>query len=109
TILEPLESRLRLFCSMEFEAARLLDAIDAAELVLMTTDMVSSLMSCPVRRATDRRVVKSGHFSRSACWGCPLLRAAAAIALERFCISSGFFRGGPGHRFPHTKRSRIPA
>jgi hypothetical protein len=30
TIFDPLESRLRLFCSMEFEAARLLDATVAA-------------------------------------------------------------------------------
>src|SRR5262249_44793039 len=40
TILEPLESRLRLFCNEALEAARLFAATVAAKLVLMTTDML---------------------------------------------------------------------
>jgi hypothetical protein len=38
--LEPLESRLRLFCNEALEAARLFAATVAAKFVLMTTDMV---------------------------------------------------------------------
>jgi hypothetical protein len=38
--LEPLERRLRLFCSIWLDAARLFEATVAAKLVLMTTDMV---------------------------------------------------------------------
>jgi hypothetical protein len=44
TIFDPLESRLRLRCRLLLEAARLLEAVVAAELVLITTDMVVSFL-----------------------------------------------------------------
>jgi hypothetical protein len=44
TIFDPLESRFRLFWSMEFEDARLFEATVAAGFELITTDMVSSLI-----------------------------------------------------------------
>jgi hypothetical protein len=44
TIRDPLESRVRLFCSIEFDAARLFAAREAAAFELITTDMVSSLI-----------------------------------------------------------------
>src|SRR3954466_11875546 len=52
TILEPLESRFRLFCKLSLEAARLFAATVAAKLVLMTTDMVIFLDAKRGVRAT---------------------------------------------------------
>src|SRR5471030_1893405 len=52
TILEPLESRLRLFCNISLEAARLFAATVAAKLELMTTDMVIFLDAKRGVRAT---------------------------------------------------------
>ena len=63
TILLPLESRLRLFCSIAFEAERLLEAIDAAVFVLMTTDMF--LLPCLLQRPSlPRAAINGGSQSR---------------------------------------------
>src|ERR1700676_5108063 len=80
TIFEPLESRLRLICNIELEAARLFAAMLAAMFVLITTDMVIFL---DAKRGVRAAVGPGGSAPGRAVQGFALTGAAIVAPAYR--------------------------